>query len=126
MRVESEARLVIPDYAGNNHYNTIGNLVMDPRAGLLFVDFARGSLLQLTGRTTIDWDSEALAGHPGARRLVIFDLDEAVELFEKHGAYAEAAGCLHMASRDALERSARDEAPRQRVDRRAPLARPWR
>ncbi len=80
VRVESDTRLVIPDYAGNNHYNTIGNLVMDPRAGLLFVDFERGSLLQLTGRTTIDWDSHALAEHPGARRLVIFDLEEAVEL----------------------------------------------
>ncbi len=82
VRVESDTRLVIPDYAGNNHYNTIGNLVMDPRAGLLLVDFERGGLLQLTGRTTIDWDSDALAEHPGARRLVIFDLEEAVELVE--------------------------------------------
>ena len=78
--VEGDTRLVIPDYAGNNHYNTIGNLVMDPRAGLLFVDFRHGSLLQLTGRTTIDWDSPAVAGHPGARRLVVFELEEAVEL----------------------------------------------
>ena len=70
--VESASRLVFPDYAGNNHFNTIGNLVLDPRAGLLFVDFDGGGLLQLTGRTTIDWDSPAVARYPGARRLVWF------------------------------------------------------
>jgi ferredoxin-NADP reductase/predicted pyridoxine 5'-phosphate oxidase superfamily flavin-nucleotide-binding protein len=82
VKVESDTRLVFPDYAGNNHYNTIGNLVMDPRAGMLFVDFERGSLLQLTGRTEIDWDSEALSRHPGAKRLVSFEIEEAVELRE--------------------------------------------
>ena len=78
--VQSDTQLVFPDYAGNNHFNTIGNLVLDPRAGLLFVDFATGSLLQLTGRTSIDWDSDAVARVPGARRLVNFSVDEIVEL----------------------------------------------
>ena len=82
VHVESDTQLVFPDYAGNNHYNTIGNLVVDARAGLLFVDFESGSLLQLTGRTRIDWDSPQVAKFPGARRLVYFTLDEAVELSE--------------------------------------------
>jgi len=80
VRVEGETRLMFPDYAGNNHFNTIGNLVLDSRAGFLFVDFETGSLLQLTGRTTIDWDSNAVARVPGARRLVTFDIEEIVEL----------------------------------------------
>lgn len=80
VRGESDARLVFPDYAGNNHFNTIGNLLLEPRAGLLFVDFVRGSLLQLTGHTSIDWDSDAVPRFPGARRLVIFDVEEVVEL----------------------------------------------
>ena len=80
VRVEGERHLVFPDYSGNGHYNTIGNLVMDPRAGVLFVDFERGSLLQLTGRVRIDWDSSELERFPGARRLVHFELDESVEL----------------------------------------------
>ncbi len=80
VRVASEMRLEFPDYAGNNHFNTIGNLVLDPRAGFLFIDFATGSLLQLTGRAAIDWDSEAVARIPGARRLVTFDIEEIVEL----------------------------------------------
>lgn len=77
--VVNQNQLIFPDYAGNNHYNTIGNLVVDPRVGLLFVDFARGSLLQLTGRARIDWGSEAVAAIPGAHRLVTIDIDAVVE-----------------------------------------------
>ena len=80
VRVVSATRIEFPDYAGNNHYNTIGNLVLDPRAGFLFVDFETGSLLQLTGTTAIDWDSEAVARIVGARRLVTFDIEEIIEL----------------------------------------------
>jgi ferredoxin-NADP reductase/predicted pyridoxine 5'-phosphate oxidase superfamily flavin-nucleotide-binding protein len=80
VRVEGDRVLLIPDYAGNNHFNTVGNLVMDPRAGLLFVDFESGGMLQLTGRTEIDWDSPAVAEFPGARRLVRFTLEQAIVL----------------------------------------------
>ena len=80
VHIESDTRLVFPDYAGNNHYNTIGNLTVDPRAGLLFVDFESGGLLQLTGRTRIDWDSPQVSRFPGARRLVYFTLEEVIEL----------------------------------------------
>ncbi len=75
-----QTRLRFPDYAGNNHYNTIGNLVVDSRTGFLFIDFETGSLLQLTGSASLDWDSAALEEFPGARRLVAFDIEEIVEL----------------------------------------------
>ena len=80
VQVVSDTRLAFPDYAGNNHFNTIGNLLRDPRAGFLFIDFATGSLLQLTGQAEIDWDSEAISSIPGSRRLVTFDIEEIVEL----------------------------------------------
>ena len=73
-------RLRFPDYAGNNHYNTIGNLVLDARAGFLFVNFETGSLLQMSGTASIDWDSAQLQEFPGARRLVNFEVEEIVEL----------------------------------------------
>ena len=80
VKVESDRRLVFPDYAGNNHFNTIGNLIVDPRAGYLFVDFESGSLLQLTGTASINWDPESLSQFPGARRLVTLDIEEVIEL----------------------------------------------
>lgn len=60
--------LSIPDFAGNRFFNTLGNLLGDPRAGLLFVDFATGDLLQLQGTVTIDWHP-ALTGPRGAQRV---------------------------------------------------------
>lgn len=80
VRVLDDTRIRFPDYAGNNHYNTMGNLTVDPRAGYLFVDFESGSLLQLTGRASIDWYSEELDDFPGARRLVTIDIEEITEL----------------------------------------------
>jgi ferredoxin-NADP reductase/predicted pyridoxine 5'-phosphate oxidase superfamily flavin-nucleotide-binding protein len=80
VRVLDERTLLFPDYAGNNHFNTIGNLLLDPRAGLLFVDFSTGDLLQLTGRATVEWDHPDSSLFPGAQRLIRFDLEAAIEL----------------------------------------------
>jgi predicted pyridoxine 5'-phosphate oxidase superfamily flavin-nucleotide-binding protein len=60
--------LAIPDFRGNRFYNTLGNLLGDPRAGLLFIDFASGDVLQLQGRAAIDWHPEG-SGPAGAERL---------------------------------------------------------
>jgi predicted pyridoxine 5'-phosphate oxidase superfamily flavin-nucleotide-binding protein len=79
VKVVAPDRLVMPDYQGNMMFNTLGNLAVDPRAGLLFVDFDRGNTLQLTGRATIVWDGSELAGFPGAQRLVEFTIDAVVE-----------------------------------------------
>lgn len=72
-------RLTWPDYPGNAMFNTLGNLAVDPRAGLLCVDFARGTTLQLTGRAATDWDPAHAASVPGAERLVTFDVEAVVE-----------------------------------------------
>jgi uncharacterized protein len=52
--VATPDRLVFPDYPGNAMFNTLGNLSGYPQAGLLFVDFERGDVLQLTGSARID------------------------------------------------------------------------
>jgi predicted pyridoxine 5'-phosphate oxidase superfamily flavin-nucleotide-binding protein len=58
VRVLGDDRLVFPDYAGNNMFNTLGNLLGYPRAGLLFVDFATGDVLQITARARVEADFE--------------------------------------------------------------------
>ena len=69
LKLDAEGRILLPDYRGNFFFNTLGNLLVDPRIGLALVDFAKGDLLQLTGRAEIIWDGPALAEHPGAQRL---------------------------------------------------------
>jgi hypothetical protein len=44
---EDGAKVRYVDRAGNNHFNTLGNLVLDPRVGVTFVEFETGSLLQV-------------------------------------------------------------------------------
>ena len=61
--------VVIPDYSGNRFFNTLGNLLVNPRAGLLFLDFERGDLLQITGRAEIVWDGPEVLAFKGAERL---------------------------------------------------------
>ena len=80
VHVVDESHLVLPDYAGNQFFNTIGNLVLDPRIGLLFVDFEHGHLLQLTGRASIDWHGAETAHFAGAQRLVRIEVETAIQL----------------------------------------------
>ncbi|HZQ91156.1 MAG TPA: pyridoxamine 5'-phosphate oxidase family protein [Terriglobales bacterium] len=82
VRVESPRRLLFPDYSGNNMFQTLGNLVMNPRSGLLFVDFMRGSTLQLAGAARVLWDDPRLPQFPGALRLVEFEIAEVVQARE--------------------------------------------
>jgi predicted pyridoxine 5'-phosphate oxidase superfamily flavin-nucleotide-binding protein len=63
--------LVVPDFRGNRFFNTLGNLLGDPRAGLLFVDFAAGDLLQLQGTVTIDWNGGDVAGAQRSWRIAV-------------------------------------------------------
>lgn len=61
--------LTIPDFAGNKHFNTLGNLWVNPQAGLLFVDFSNGDVLQLTGDTEILFDGPDVHTFQGAERV---------------------------------------------------------
>lgn len=69
VRVLDDGRLLVPDYAGNRIFNTLGNLLVDPRAGLLFVGFDSGDLLHVGGSAEIVWDGPLVAATPGAQRV---------------------------------------------------------
>ncbi|MCA8223987.1 pyridoxamine 5'-phosphate oxidase family protein [Burkholderia multivorans] len=68
--------LVLPDFAGNNLFNTIGNLLVNPAIALLFVDFVRQTTWLVQGRATIDEDAGRFSAlWPDARRYVIVDVE---------------------------------------------------
>jgi len=69
VRIGTDDVLTIPDFAGNRFFNTLGNLIANPKAGLLFVDFETGDLLQLTGNAEVLLDSPEIAAVQGAERL---------------------------------------------------------
>jgi predicted pyridoxine 5'-phosphate oxidase superfamily flavin-nucleotide-binding protein len=73
-----DRHLAFPDYSGNNMFQTLGNLSLDSRAGLLFLDFETGDVLQLTGTATAIWDAARLRDWPGAHRLIEFEVTEVI------------------------------------------------
>lgn len=80
VKVEGDT-LTVPDYAGNNHYNTLGNFLINPRAGLTFVDFSTGDLLMLSGTAEILWeDDPEVKAFAGAERGWRVTLDHGIHL----------------------------------------------
>lgn len=79
IRVEGDV-LRIPDYTGNNYFNTLGNLTIDPRAGLLVVDFATGDLLFVAVTVEILWSGAEVDTVPGAKRLLVMKVVGVVRL----------------------------------------------
>lgn len=80
VHVLSEDLLEWPDYQGNAMFLTLGNLELDPRAGLLFPDWDSGTSLHLTGTAEVDWSADSAARHPGAQRVIRFAISGVVEL----------------------------------------------
>lgn len=66
--------LILPDFAGNRFFNTLGNLMLNPRAGLLFIDFETGDLLYLAADAQIVFDSPEMRAFAGAERLLRFKI----------------------------------------------------
>lgn len=70
--------LVLPDFAGNNLFNTIGNLLVNPAIALLFVDFVRQTTWLVQGRATLDEEAGSRAHlWPDALRHVVIDVERA-------------------------------------------------
>lgn len=78
VRILDQRRIAYPDYNGNSMFNTLGNLTVNPRAGLLFIDFDSGRTLQLTGSASIDWTPERVREFEGAERVVDYDIAEVI------------------------------------------------
>lgn len=80
VHVTSPSELLWPDYSGNNMFQTLGNLAVNPACGLLFLDFESGSTLQLSGHAQVLWDDPRMQAFPGARRLVRFEVREIIDI----------------------------------------------
>jgi predicted pyridoxine 5'-phosphate oxidase superfamily flavin-nucleotide-binding protein len=90
----AENTLTIPDYAGNNFFNTIGNFIANPKAGLLFTDVTTGDVLMLTGRVDLLWDDHPkVQAIPGAERAWRFTLDHGVRIYDALPFRAELTEC---------------------------------
>ncbi|KXF75956.1 pyridoxamine 5'-phosphate oxidase [Paramesorhizobium deserti] len=72
VRIGDDGRLTIPDFTGNRFFNTLGNILMNGKAGLLFLDFATGDLLQLSGDAEVELKQDESEFFQGSERFWSF------------------------------------------------------
>ena len=73
---EGSTVLLAPDFRGNSFFNTLGNLAVNPRTALLFIDFDLGDVLSLTGTAEVLWQGRELEAFLGAERLLCLRVEE--------------------------------------------------
>lgn len=78
VRVEGDSVLLLPDFNGNAYFNTIGNLLENPRAGLVIPDFDTGTLLHVAVRAQVLWDGPQVRAYAGAERVVRMEVRQVV------------------------------------------------
>ncbi len=76
----SDGVLQVPDYVGNNYFNTLGNLAVYPRAGLLVADCFSGDLLFVAVRVEIVWEGAEVERVKGAKRLLVMKVEGVVRM----------------------------------------------
>ena len=70
VRVIGPSELCFPDYDGNGQFRSLGNVVANPRVGLLFIDWQRPARLRVNGVATLSAEDPLLETFPGAQLLV--------------------------------------------------------
>ena len=70
VRALDERTLVFPGYDGNGMFRSLGNILVNPRVGLLFIDFEKPNRLRVLGRATIDPEDPLLGELAGAQQVI--------------------------------------------------------
>jgi predicted pyridoxine 5'-phosphate oxidase superfamily flavin-nucleotide-binding protein len=82
VRIDRDDSLTLPDFSGNRFFNTLGNIVLNPRAGLLFIDFEQGDVLYIAADAEIIFDGPELAAFTGAERLLRLRMRQVIHVVD--------------------------------------------
>jgi predicted pyridoxine 5'-phosphate oxidase superfamily flavin-nucleotide-binding protein len=66
VHVLDDHTLAFPDYDGNGMYRSWGNLLVNPKVGLLFIDFEKQKRIRVNGTAQISADDPLCSTYPGA------------------------------------------------------------
>lgn len=70
VRVVGPGTLAFPSYDGNGMFKSLGNMLVNPQVGLLFVDFESPRRLRVNGRASVHADDPLLTKLVGAQVIV--------------------------------------------------------
>ena len=77
VKVVGPSTLAFPSYDGNGMFKSLGNILVNPHVGLLFIDFETPKRLRVNGRASIDERDPLLADFVGAQLIVRVEVDTA-------------------------------------------------
>lgn len=70
VRVLDSETLAFPDYDGNGMFKSLGNILVNPHVGMLFIDFEHPDRIRIMGTATEHHDDPLLSEYPGAQLMV--------------------------------------------------------
>jgi predicted pyridoxine 5'-phosphate oxidase superfamily flavin-nucleotide-binding protein len=70
VRIVDAHTLAFPSYDGNGMFRSLGNIRVNPRVGMLFIDFERPKRLRVNGEASVHEDDELMETFPGAQLIV--------------------------------------------------------
>lgn len=70
VRVVDRQTLAFPSYDGNGMFKSLGNLLVNPYVGLLFIDFESPKRLRVNGEASMQADDPLLSEFVGAQLMV--------------------------------------------------------
>ena len=70
VRILDASTLAFPDYDGNGMFRSLGNLLVNPNVGMLFIDFQEGDRMRVNGTAEVGTDDPLLQEFPGAKSIV--------------------------------------------------------
>jgi len=70
VRVVDDQTVAFPHYDGNGMFKSLGNVRVNPKVGLLFIDFESPNRMRLQGTATVSVDDPLLGDFPGAQLII--------------------------------------------------------
>jgi predicted pyridoxine 5'-phosphate oxidase superfamily flavin-nucleotide-binding protein len=70
VRVTAPSELAFPSYDGNGMFRSLGNVLVNPRVGLLFIDFEQPRRLRVNGRAALFFEDPLLVEFESAQAIV--------------------------------------------------------
>lgn len=76
VQVVNSRTLAFPDYDGNGMFKSLGNILVNPHVGMLFIDFEHPDRIRINGTATVHDDDPLLSDYPGAQLIVRVQVEQ--------------------------------------------------
>lgn len=83
IKLIDEKTFAFPDFDGNGAFMSIGNILVNPHVGCLFLDFMDGARLRVNGRAEV-LEGESKKLFPHADRAILVHIEQVVPNCNQH------------------------------------------